>query len=142
MKRQADKQRSERVFNVGDMVFLKLQPYVQTSVASHANQKLSFNFFGPYKILERIGSVAYKLQLPSSAAIHPVFHVSQLKATCPSGQQVLPHIPDLANSYQIPEKILQKRLLPGDPGSRYETLVKWSTLPEHLATWENYDNLK
>lgn len=33
MKRQADKRRSERVFAVGDMVFLKLQPYVQSSLA-------------------------------------------------------------------------------------------------------------
>jgi transposase InsO family protein len=42
MKRQADKGRSERVFDVGDLVFLKLQPYVQSSVASRAHQKLAF----------------------------------------------------------------------------------------------------
>ena len=46
MKRQADKGRSERSFNVGYSVFLKLQPYVQTSLAPRANQKLSFKFFG------------------------------------------------------------------------------------------------
>jgi hypothetical protein len=84
MKRQADKKRSERQFQVGDMVFLKLQPYVQTSVATRANQKLSFKFFGSFRILERIGSVAYKLQLPPSSAVHPVFHVSQLKVAAPS----------------------------------------------------------
>jgi len=42
MKRQADKARSERSFHVGDSVFLKLQPYVQSSLAPRANQKLAF----------------------------------------------------------------------------------------------------
>ncbi|CAD6258053.1 unnamed protein product [Miscanthus lutarioriparius] len=79
MKRQGDKHHSERSFAVGEWVFLKVQPYVQSSVARRANQKLAFRFFGPYHILERIGAAAYKLALPSSSSIHPVFHVSQLK---------------------------------------------------------------
>jgi len=57
MKLQADKKRSERSFSVGDMVYLKLQPYVQSSLAPRAHQKLSFRYFGPYKILEAIGTV-------------------------------------------------------------------------------------
>jgi hypothetical protein len=79
MKRQADKHRGERQFAGGDMVSLKLQPYVQSSVAPHANHKLAFKFFGPYRILERIGKVAYRLQLSDSASVHLVFHVLQLK---------------------------------------------------------------
>jgi hypothetical protein len=51
MKTQADKGRSKRVFQVGDMVFLKLQPYVQLSLAPQANQKLAFKFFGPFKVV-------------------------------------------------------------------------------------------
>lgn len=93
MKRQADKKRSERQFSVGDMVFVKLQPYVQSTLAPRSNQKLSFKFYGPFQITERIGSVAYKLLLPSSAAIHPVFHVSQLKAAVLPHVQVSPSLP-------------------------------------------------
>jgi hypothetical protein len=66
MKNQADKKRSERQFEVGDLVYLKLQPFVQQSVAVRTNNKLSLRYFGPYKVLARVGLVAYKLELPNS----------------------------------------------------------------------------
>ena len=68
MKRQADKHSSERSFSVGDMVFIKLQPYVQSSVARRAHQKLAFCFFSPYRVLAKIGPVAYRLELPISCS--------------------------------------------------------------------------
>jgi hypothetical protein len=51
MKAHADKHRSKREFQVGDLVYLKVQPYVQISLAPRSCQKLSFRFFGPYNIL-------------------------------------------------------------------------------------------
>lgn len=57
----------EKTYEVGDWVYVKLQPYVQMSVAKRSNQKLAYKYFGPYLILERIGQVAYKLQLPESS---------------------------------------------------------------------------
>jgi len=107
MKRQADKGRTECTFAVGDWVFLKLQPYVQTSVARRSSNKLSFKFFGPFKVLKRIGAVAYKLELLASAAVHDVFHVSQLKLS-PRTQQVSPSLPNELQLLQVPLRVLQR----------------------------------
>lgn len=60
------------------MVYLKLQPYRQASV-SMRNMKLAPKFYGLYKIMKKVGKVAYKLELPSTSRVHPTFHVSQLK---------------------------------------------------------------
>jgi hypothetical protein len=57
MKAQADKHRQEREFDVGDWVYMKLQPYAQMPVHRRLNNKLSFKFFGPYLILHRVGKV-------------------------------------------------------------------------------------
>lgn len=55
MKVQADCHRRELNFNVGDLVYIKLQPYRQTTVSSRSSAKLSPRFFVPYKILDRVG---------------------------------------------------------------------------------------
>lgn len=60
----ADRHRKERSFGEGDWVFLRLQPYRQNSVIMRRNLKLSPRFYDPYKVLQKIGQVAYKLQLP------------------------------------------------------------------------------
>ncbi|CAN6322178.1 unnamed protein product [Urochloa humidicola] len=142
MKKQADKGRSERTFNVGDLVFLKLQPYVQSSLAPRANQKLAFKYFGPCRIISKIGQVAYKLELPSSSSIHPVFHVSQLKKAVSASTQVLPHVPDDIELPRVPARILQKRLVHHGVSPVQQVLVQWSGWPESMATWEGFESLK
>lgn len=79
MKMYADKRKLSHKFQLGDLVFVKLRPYRQHSLARHRFQKLSKRYFGPYKLLRQIGPVAFELELPPHSKIHPVFHVSQLK---------------------------------------------------------------
>lgn len=61
-------------FEVGDRVYLKLQPYKQLSTEMTKDHKLSKRFYGPFKILEQISPMAYRLDLPASSEIHPAFH--------------------------------------------------------------------
>jgi hypothetical protein len=134
MKKQADQNRFERSFEVGDMVFLKLQPYVQSSLAERSNKKLAFKFFGPFKVIARIGKVAYQLDLRPSSSIHPVFHVSQLKKAVSNTIQVSPLPPDDLDLPRVPDIILQKRLVTKGVRPVQQVLVKWSNWSEDLAT--------
>ncbi|CAD6340968.1 unnamed protein product [Miscanthus lutarioriparius] len=137
MKHQADKKRSEHVFQAGDFVYLRLQPYVQSSLASRSHHKLCFKYFGPFKVLSKIGAVAYKLELPSTSSIHPVFHVSLLKPASSSVPAVSARLPDPDNNMQVPERVLQSRLQQRGTHSVKQLLIKWSDLDDELATWED-----
>lgn len=64
MKSQADKHRRELSFSVGDWVFVKLRPYRQQSLASKKYDKLAARCYGPFQIVSRLRTVAYKLNLP------------------------------------------------------------------------------
>ena len=140
MKKQADKFRSERQFGVGDFVYLNLQPYIQSSVSRRAYQKLAFKFFGPYRVLEHFGKVAYHLELPTSALVHPMFHVSQLKLST-RNQTVSSTLPTDLVEFQVPLRILQRCWSSG-PHPVEQVLVEWSHMPASLATWEPLEYIK
>lgn len=138
MKNMADKGQSDRSFPVGDQVFLKLQPYAQSSVVNRPYPKLAYKFFGPYKFEEKIWQAAYRLALPAGSAIHPVFHVSQLKAFVPDYTPVYSSLPvpvTLDAAAVQPEVILDWRLVKKGKVARVQALIKWTSLPVEHATW-------
>ncbi|XP_059450866.1 putative disease resistance protein RGA1 [Corylus avellana] len=139
MKRYADLRRSERVFEVGQMVYLRLQPYRQQSVSIKRSLKLSPRFYGPFKIIRKVGKVAYELDLPLTARIHPVFHVSQLKLKLGSRNSVLPQLPPVDMQGVIlsdPLKILAQRSKRKDNRAITEVLVQLVGQTEDDASWE------
>uniref|UniRef100_A0A2N9IS51 Reverse transcriptase n=1 Tax=Fagus sylvatica TaxID=28930 RepID=A0A2N9IS51_FAGSY len=139
MKLQADKNRTEREFLVGDWVYLRLQPFKQRSMHQKMG-KLAPKFYGPYQILEKVGAVAYKLDLPNDALIHPVFHVSCLKAKL--GQSILPlnklpPVNSLGHITPEPVQILQQRHITTRRQQKgTEVLVQWEGASKADATWE------
>ena len=142
---QADRARTERKFQVGEMVLLRLQPYVQSSVVNRPCPKLAFKFFGPYKVLEKVGEVAYRLELPADAQIHPVFHVSQLKPFTPNYSPVfssLPHYDDLSYRSVVPLEVLDRRLVKKGNRAIPQVLIRWSHLPHDSTTWEDLHVVK
>lgn len=144
MKIYADKRRTERDFTVGEEVFLKLQSFRQTSLRPQQNQKFMARFYGPYKILKKIGTVAYQLELPPEDCIHHTFHVSQLKKKLGTNcfpQQGPPLSPNSSDPPR-PIKILDRKLVKQNNLPVALVLIQWSdALPED-ATWEPYHKLK
>lgn len=67
MVQQANSNRKDTKFSAGDWVYLKLQPYRQIPVHCRVSKKLAKRYYGPFRILKRIGSVAYELDLPATA---------------------------------------------------------------------------
>jgi hypothetical protein len=75
----ADNKISNREFLVGDMVYLKLQPSRHHALNLHQHLRLATKYYGPFRVLERVGPATYRIQLPSNVDVHPIFHVSQPK---------------------------------------------------------------
>ena len=88
-KSYADVRRRPLEFEIWDHVFLKVMPK-RGVVMFGKRRKLSLRFIGPFEILERIGTVAYRLALPPSmSGVHEVFHVSMLRKYTPDPAYVV-----------------------------------------------------
>ena len=75
-KSYAYSKRKETVYEIGDRVYLRVSP-LRGVKRFGVKGKLAPRFVGPYKVLERMGEVAYKLELPEGlSGVHNLFHVS------------------------------------------------------------------
>lgn len=79
MQKFIDLRHIEQIFKVRDWVYLCLQPYKQSKVAQSQSMKFAPRFYSPNRIIGSIGTVAYRLEFPSDAKIHAIFHISCLE---------------------------------------------------------------
>ncbi|XP_059068770.1 uncharacterized protein LOC131859216 [Cryptomeria japonica] len=141
----ADQQRVERSFEVGDMVYLRLQSFRQSTLKKVGVEKLKPRFYGPFRVIMRVDVVAYKLEVSASSKVHNVFHVSRLKKVLGHNVVVSSDLPPLDEEGQlvfILKEIIDSREHSLRRRTIKEYLVKWKSLPVEDATWENDKNLQ
>ncbi|XP_073224699.1 uncharacterized protein [Cicer arietinum] len=140
MKDQADRKRRDVSFKIGEWVFLKLRPHVQNSIEAHINLKLAPRYYGPFEITAQVGAVAYRLQLPATARIHPVLHVSLLKKAIGNyrvGSELPPGLDSDPATPWEPAAILATRTITKEGSDVKQLLVHWNDKPVEEATWED-----
>ncbi|WVZ80836.1 hypothetical protein U9M48_028283 [Paspalum notatum var. saurae] len=141
-----DKRRRPLVFEEGDHVYLRVSP-MKGVHRFGVKGKLAPRYVGPFKITERCGSVAYRLELPPHlAAVHDVFHVSQLKKCLrvPEDEIDTSQIqiePDLTYE-EHPIKILDQKQRATRRRAINFYKVQWSNHSEEEATWEQEEFLQ
>ena len=132
----ANKKRSqEPSLKKGDKVYL-LRRHIKTKRPS---DKLDFKKFGPFRIAEKISSVNYRLELPKTSKLHPVFHVSLLepaRGNTPVDTNAELQPEHDADVYDV-EQILDKRVRQDTT----EYLIKWLGWDDIHNTWEPGNNL-
>ncbi|XP_027166304.1 uncharacterized protein LOC113766295 [Coffea eugenioides] len=139
-KSYADNRRNDLEFTVGDLVFLKITP-LKASLMSGKEKKLQPRFVGPYRIIQRVGNAAYKLELPPSLSrIHNVFHVSMLKKYHPDPSYILQlksiEIDEILTYEEKPVKLLNRKVK--ELRNKQIPLVKvlWRNHRIEEAIWE------
>ena len=141
----ADKRRSESFeINVGDLVMLSSE-HIRTT---RPTRKFSERYIGPYKVLEQVSKVAFRLELPlEMRRVHPVFHISLLEPFKTSNipgrtPQPPPHLEFEDEDIFEPKQIVDSRFR--NKGKKIEYRVEWAGYENHpdRYTWEPAINLK
>lgn len=145
-KSYANQRRRMLEFTMGDQVFLKIAP-MKGMMRFGKKGKLSPRYIGPFTIIERIGNVAYKLDLPSSMSqVHNVFHVSMLRKYIGNPSHVLRNEPmeikpDLTYE-EKPIEIFQREIKQLRNKKIPWVKVLWRNQLTKEATWEREDEMR
>ncbi|GJS95240.1 putative reverse transcriptase domain-containing protein [Tanacetum coccineum] len=113
-KSYADVRRKPLEFQVGDRVMLKVSPW-KGVVRFGKRGKLNPRYIGPFKVLAKVGTVAYRLELPQQLSrVHSTFHVSNLKKCLSDEPLAVPldeiHIDDKLHFVEEPVEILEREI--------------------------------
>ncbi|XP_028093906.1 uncharacterized protein LOC114293999 [Camellia sinensis] len=131
-KSYADTRRRDLEFQVGDHVFLKISR-TRGVIRFGKRGKLNPRYIGPFEILERIGSVVYRLTFPPELSnVHNVFHVSMLRRYLRDPEHVIDHenleIQEDLSYEEQPVQILDHR----------DQVLRNKTIPLVKVLWRNH----
>ncbi|XP_042972782.1 uncharacterized protein LOC122304588 [Carya illinoinensis] len=110
------------------------------------NLKLSKKYYGHFKVIERLGDVAYRLELPSTSKLHLVFHVIVLKKGVGDPKLIVEELPKFdeegmmflqskeALDYRVNTRGRKRRKM-------WQVLIQWGGVPREEATWEDYEDM-
>ncbi|GJS44762.1 putative reverse transcriptase domain-containing protein [Tanacetum coccineum] len=145
-KSYADLKRKPMEFQVGDKVMLKVSPW-KGVVRFGKRGKLNPRYVGPFKVLEKVGEVAYKLELPEELSrVHNTFHVSNLKKCHADEPLAVPldglHLDDKLYFVEEPVEIVGREVKRLKRSRIPLVKVRWNSKRGLEFTWEREDQFK
>ncbi|GJY98170.1 hypothetical protein Tco_0515080 [Tanacetum coccineum] len=145
-KSYADKRTKPLEFKVGDMVLLKVSPW-KGAMRFGKRGKLSPRYIGPFKILARVGPVAYTLELPKELkGIHSTFHVLNLKKCLAEGDIVVPmdeiQLDDKLHMIEEPVEVVDREVKRLKQSRIPIVKVYWNSQRGPEFTWKRDDQIK
>ncbi|GJY44357.1 putative reverse transcriptase domain-containing protein [Tanacetum coccineum] len=145
-KSYADLKRKPMEFQVGDKVMLKVSPW-KGVVRFGKRGKLNPRYVGPFKVIERVGEVAYKLELPEELSrVHNTFHVSNLKKCHADEPLAVPldglNLDDKLHFVEEPVEIVGREVKRLKQSRIPLIKVRWNSKRGPEFTWEREDQFK
>ncbi|GKD62446.1 hypothetical protein Tco_1299955, partial [Tanacetum coccineum] len=145
-KSYADRRLNPLEFEVGDMVLLKVSPW-KGAVRFRKRRMLSPRYLGSFKIVARVGLVAYMLELPEELkGIHSTFHVSNLKKCLAEGDVVVPtkeiQLDDKLHMIEELVEIVDREVKRLNQSQIPIVKVRWNSQRGPEFTWECEDQIK
>jgi hypothetical protein len=140
-KSYADRHRRRVEFQDGDRVLLKVSPMRGVIRFGKKIAKLSPRFIGPFEIIEKVGDLAYRLDLPQNLSnVHNVFHVSMLREYKPDNSHVIDHstieLSEDVTYEEAPVRILSREVRKLRTKEIPLVKIQWNRHDENEASWE------
>ncbi|GKA86933.1 putative reverse transcriptase domain-containing protein [Tanacetum coccineum] len=145
-KSYADLKRKPMEFQVGDKVMLKVSPW-KGVVRFGKRGKLNPRYVGPFKVLKKVGAVAYKLELPQELSrVHNTFHVSNLKKCYSDDPLVVPleglQVDDKLHFVEEPVEVMDREVKQLRRSRVPIFKVRWNSRRGPEFTWEREDQFR